>query len=241
MHFSYVPGILQPENRKMAVHLEAEAEVLGIFSNGSVQKVALTVKAMTGNLDSNMVGRGLSTLPAAGTKIIAERVGPDKKITVDGMPFDPFLDILLGAVVPLGEEKHSDQELFGPSKSIAIGDTWSVNNASLSDAGFLKSSANLPNASGTMKLDAITGSGGGQIASVSGDFSLALKKAADVMTNGIFASASFGTVTGNIAIVIPAITTQGTYRRTMALTAKMKDSSSAFEMDEKTIQEITYH
>ena len=63
-----IPTLGPSFDQDTIVHLEAEGEILAIFPNGSIKKVALTVRSLTATKD----GKPAANVPATGAKIVAE-------------------------------------------------------------------------------------------------------------------------------------------------------------------------
>lgn len=121
-----IPGMPTPQdqnqNTEMSAHIEADGEILAVYPNGSPQKIALTLKSITATNDKT----ALPNLPAAGAKIVVAKTGTDASVTVNDQPADVGIAKVLRDVFDLGDEKHTDQTLFGPKAPVAIGDTWPV-------------------------------------------------------------------------------------------------------------------
>jgi hypothetical protein len=168
------PASIHQENQQRVIHLEAEGEVLAVFPNGGVQKVALTVKKLRISSDS---APDADTLPA-GTKVVAEKMNKQAIFTVDGKPATTTVAEVLSQVDLTGDSNRTDQQVFGPSQPVAIGDTWEPNALlaaqALKDEGSLGDSIDVR---GTVKLDDAKGEGDGQIATVSYHLDLSGMKA----------------------------------------------------------------
>jgi len=74
-----VPTLGPSIDQGSVIHLEAEGEILAIFPNGGVQKVALTVKSLTAKKD----GQPLPNVPAAGAKIVAEALTKEQRASAN--------------------------------------------------------------------------------------------------------------------------------------------------------------
>ena len=162
-----VPGMPAPQdqnqNTSLVAHIEADGEVLAIYPNGSAQKIALTLKAITATNNQT----ALPNLPAAGAKVVVEKTAGSITVTVDGQPAPAGIGKILRDVFESGDEKYTNQAMFGPKAPVAIGDSWPVDSASLLSS-FKQAIGDVSAIKGTMKLDGLTGTGDGQVAEVSG-------------------------------------------------------------------------
>jgi hypothetical protein len=160
---------LQQQPQKRSVRLEADGEVLAAFPNGGLQKATFTVKKFVGS-DGGAPDKEL--LPA-GAKVVAEKssASREKTFTVDGKPAAAALVPFLQMAVELDDAKRTDQEVFGPKSPVAVGATWPVNGDLFAEELRAEMGASLT-ATGTMRLDSVTGSGDTQVAVVSGAVTL---------------------------------------------------------------------
>jgi len=210
-----IPGAPAPQsqnqNEEVVAHLEGTAEVLAIYPNGSIQKIAITVKTLQATLN----GQTMPGLPAAGAKIIGERTPTSKSYTVDGQPAPASTAKVLGIVFEFGDEKRTDQDVFGPKNPVTVGASWPVNSESMIAGLKEEMGAEISGASGTMKLESIAGSGDDQVATVSGNFSLSGVK--PPMPPGMTIDSA--TMAGNISGSVPA-TTKGVENQTMSMSVE---------------------
>ncbi len=230
----------QNQNMETVAHLEGEGEVLAVFPNGGMQKGALTVKVFTATQN----GQPVPGLPAAGAKIVAEKTGKTATFTVDDKPASAQVAALLQKVVSMGDDKHTDQEIFGPQNPVAVGATWPVNAAKMIE-GLKDELGAITGVNGTMKLDSITGSGDDQVATVSGNFTI--EGVQPPMPPGVtIDTAAFG---GSISGSIPATATKGTGKNTETMNGKITahgDMGGASlklttTVDEKKTVAVTFH
>jgi len=197
-----LPGIALPQNddrsEGLAADLEGEAEVLGVFPNGGMQKLSLTVKAI--KVSKN--GKAIPGLPATGAKIIAERTGDKIAISVNDQAADADVTSALNELIALDDDKFTLQDLCGSKVPVALGATWPVNSADVEDS--LKSSlgGEFTGAKGTMKLESIKGVGADQIATVSGGFAIDSYKP----TLPAVMTIDSGVITSSFSCLIPATT-----------------------------------
>jgi len=163
-----LPGMPTPQAQKQdsetAAHIEADGEILGIFPNGSPQKVALTLKNITATLNKAAV----ANLPAPGAKIIVEKSGASATVSMDGQPAADSIGRILRDIFDTGNDKYTDQTMFGAKSPVAVGDSWPVD-STLLIASFKEGIGDVSNIAGTMKLTSLTGTGDSQVATVSGD------------------------------------------------------------------------
>jgi hypothetical protein len=203
-----------PQGKKFTAHLEGEAEVLAVNPKGGVQKVAFTVKSLTA-MDGDKLVPGL---PTAGARIVGERKGKDTTITIDGKPATDEISSAIGDTLPLDDDLHTDQELSGPTKPVSVGDTWPVNASAMVDEFKQQMDTELSDVKGTMKLDAVKGSGADQVANVSGGFS-ATAKPSDLPR---FVTVDTSTATGTMSGAFPATATKGTLTEAETLVMKVE-------------------
>ncbi len=159
------PRPMQQQQQKQSVHLDADAEVLAVFPNGGLQKVALTLRKFTGAADA----KPEADLLPAGTKVVVEKNGKDKSYTVDGKPAAAELVQFLKLAVDLDDPAHTDQEVLGPKAAVAVGDAWPVNGTLMAES-LKEDFGDSVTCTGSLKLDGIKGSGASQVAAVSGTF-----------------------------------------------------------------------
>lgn len=197
-----LPGIASPQNddrsEDIAAHLEGDAEVLGIYPNGGIQKLSLTIKVVKASKD----GKTVSGLPAAGVKIVAATEGEQTAISVDGKAADAGLTQIFNELLDLHEEKLPPQDLFGANTPEPVGGTWPVNSSAV-EASLKKSSGGeVKDIKGTMKLAAVTGTGASQVLEVSGEISVASLK----LPLPAVITIDSGTITSNLSFSIPVAT-----------------------------------
>ncbi len=154
---------MQQQVQKLASRLEADAEVLAVFPNGGLQKIALTVKKFTGAADA---AAEKDVLPA-GAKVTGEKNGKDSVFTVDGKPAADDVAKFLKLAVEFDDPKHTDQDVFGSKAPVPVGGVWPVD-GSLYAQEMKSDLGETLTAKGSMKLDAIKGEGDAQVATISG-------------------------------------------------------------------------
>jgi hypothetical protein len=230
----------QEQTRQVITHFEGEVEVLAIFPNESIQKMAVTVKAFIATSD----GEPLPGLPGAGAKIVAENAGDKKAYTVDGQPASANVAKLLDEVIGLGNDKHTDQDIFGPTGPVAVNATWPVNSAALMMELKEGGEVQMDGAKGTVKLDTIKGSGADQVAGFSSVFTVLGAK--PTLPAGITVDSM--TMSGGISGDVPA-TTKGVERETMTASTQMAAHGSGNGIEikidstgrQKKNIEVTFH
>lgn len=162
--------VLKEQSQSIACTMRADAEALEVLANGGLKKTRYVVQSLRMAKDG---GAETDYLPK-GAVIVAERTGKSEAFTIDGKPASSEQEDVLQLVTSTDSEGENDQSLFGPSKPVAVGESWSIN-----IKGFLDSLDNIKSnaARGTMKLDAFEGSGETGIAVVSGKITLGLQDA----------------------------------------------------------------
>jgi len=239
-----MPGATTPQkqsqNQEVIAHFEGEAEVLAIFPNDSIQKMTVIVKTFIATND----GEPLPGLPAAGVKIAAENTGEKKSYTVDDQPASANVAKLLDDILGLGNDKHTDQDIFGPTSPVAVDATWPVNSTALITE--LKEDGNMQmdGAKGTVKLDAIKGSGADQVASFSSVFTV--QGAKPNLPAGVTVDSMV--MSGGISGAVPA-SAKGVERETMEASMQMiaHGSGNGIEIKidsagkQKKNIEVTFH
>jgi hypothetical protein len=239
-----MPGQTEPkkteQNQQIIAHFEGEAEVLAVFPNGSIQKLAATVKTFTATSE----GQPLAGLPTADAKIVIERVGAQKSCTVDGQPASANVARVIEEVIELGDEKYTYQDVFGPPGAVAVGATWPVNSAPLMTELKGNSDISMSSAKGTVKLDAISGEGADEVASVTGVFSV--QGAKPTLPDGVMVDSM--TISGGMAASVPA-TAKGIENKrltsSMQMTAHGSGGGIEIKLDSAGAQvktvEVTFH
>ena len=117
------PTSISQENQQRIIHLEADGEVLKVYPNGNVEEVALTVKILRVTTENAADFDPVK----AGAKIVAERINDKTAFAVDGKPATTTISEILHEIDLTGNASESPQEIFGPSKSVAVGETWKPN------------------------------------------------------------------------------------------------------------------
>jgi hypothetical protein len=161
------PPPIPAQIKEVTVHLEGDGEVLAVFPNGGMQKVALIVKTLTARQN----GMDLPDLPVAGAKIVGEMTGNTTVITIDDKPASATVNKLLTHVLGLDDAKESDQDIFCPTDPVAVGATWSGNTALLADS-LKETLGSTAQVKGAVKLEAVKGTGDDEVISISGNYSL---------------------------------------------------------------------
>jgi hypothetical protein len=162
------PIPVKQQSQTRVVRLEAEAETLAVFPNGSVQKAALTIKSLRVALNDKPE---TEVLPA-GAKVVAEATADGQvAFTVDGQPATNDIAATLRLVFEPGNPARTDQEKFGPQGPVASGVVWPVNGA-LFAGQFQQEFGDTTTCDGTVRLDGVTGEGDHQVAEVSGAITL---------------------------------------------------------------------
>jgi hypothetical protein len=239
-----MPGATAPQKQEqtqeMIAHFEGEAEVLATFPNGSIQKVSLTAKMFIATSE----GQPLPGLPAVGAKVVAEKTGNKKTYTIDGQPASANVAKLLDEMIDLGDEKYTDQDVFGPTGPVVVGGTWPVNSAALMTELKQAGDIEMSGAKGTAKLDAVKGSGADQVATVTAVFTV--QGAKPTLPQGMAVDSM--TMSGGLAGTVPA-TTKGVLKETMTISMEMNAHGTGnginIKIDsagkEKMVMEVTFH
>ncbi len=239
-----MPGTATPQKqeqtREMIAHFEGEAEVQAVFPNDSIQKVTVTVKSFIATSD----GGPLPGMPTVGAKIVAANAGGKKTYTVDDQPASANVAKLLDEIIGLGNDKHTDQDIFGPTSPVAVNATWPVNSAALIAELKEDGEVDMDGAKGTVKLDAIKGAGADQVASFSSVFTV--QGAKPTLPPGMTVDSM--TMSGGISGTVPA-TTKGVERETMTASMEMAahgngngiDIKIGSEGKQKKIIEVAFH
>ena len=231
---------VQQQQQKQSAHLEADAEVLAVYPNGGLQKVALTVKKLTGTGDDTPEK---DILPA-GAKVVAEKNGKLRTFTVDGSPApaeaEKFLKLVTSGLID--DPKHTDQDSMGPTDPVAVGGTWPINGEILTE-DMKDDFGDAVTCTGTVKLDSIKGEGDSQVAVISG--SLTFEHMQPPIPAFVIKSAEGK---GELSGLQPA-THKGVKAQTMGLTVKLVGETAGpngaqlslnMEADQQMKGEITY-
>ncbi|CAM2924066.1 hypothetical protein RAHE111665_07245 [Rariglobus hedericola] len=150
-----------------AATMEADAKALTFFPHGGIKKVAYTIRSLRVSRSS---GPESDYLPA-GTQIIVESIGTGvKSYIIDGKVATKEQKEVLKLVTATDEANYNDQILFGTDKPVELSGTWQPDLEKLKTA-IAKDVGEIPVSTGTMKLEAIEGSGDKQVAVVSGNVS----------------------------------------------------------------------
>lgn len=155
---------LQDQTQRRSAKLDADAKVLELYPHGGLRKAEFTVRSLLASTD----GAPETPFLPAGTKIVAEsKADEEKTYTINGATASAEQKAILALVISLDDEKHNDQILFGPKKPVTINESWLLDGNALK-ASLGKDLGDISATQGSMRLDAIEGSGDNQIAVVSG-------------------------------------------------------------------------
>jgi len=156
---------LQEQKQQRSAKLDADSKVLAVYSHGGLRKAEFTVRTLRASLN----GTPEAVYLPPGAKIVAESTGgTEKTYTIDGAEASAEQKSILELVISLDAEKHTDQIIFGPKKPVAVGENWLLDGTALKET-LGKGLGEIGATQGAMRLDAIEGSGDGQIAIVSGN------------------------------------------------------------------------
>lgn len=112
-------------NFAYTLSLKAKAEVLTTTKNGREQKTRFVITKAT----RTSAGQE-SDLLAAGTELIAERVGLKTTYVAAGMPVSPEVAKALEVIITMeSDETTTDDDVFGTKERKKIGDSWPINSA----------------------------------------------------------------------------------------------------------------
>jgi hypothetical protein len=185
---------------KIAFKIEADGTVASIFSNGSLQKVELTVKSFT---VSENDGPAVS-VAGAGAKIEGYRDPSGKKVfTVDGAPPTDQVARILPSAVTLGRPQLTDNDTYGPPGPVAVGATWPINPAKTLASAAIEG-VQARSATGEMSLARVRGAGDDAQLFVTGSFVLDGMPPPPPFTQGN------GQMKVALKAILPAITGHGT-------------------------------
>ncbi|MET0263700.1 MAG: hypothetical protein ABW223_12425 [Rariglobus sp.] len=155
---------VQEQVQRRAASFEADAKVLEVYPHGGLRKASFKIRSLRASKD----GAPETEFLPAGTEVVAESTGvTEKEFTVNGKKATDEQKAVLGMIITTDGSRHNDQILFGPKNPVAIGDQWSLNGDQLKET-IGKEFGTIAVSQGTMRLDAIEGSGDSQIAVVSG-------------------------------------------------------------------------
>lgn len=211
-------NVLQQQAQKRTVRLEAEAEALGSFPHGGLSKAEFTIRSLHASIN----GAPETEFLPAGAKVVVESHGGDKKtFTIDGRPATDEQAAILKLVIATDSPEHNDQIMFGPKKPVAVGESWQPDvHAMQSSLG--KDFDVSATISGTMKLDAVEGSGPKQIGVVSGD--IVFDNFIPPMPPGV--TAKSGKMTMTLGGRIPAARAASTRVETLATLAEFSGEAT---------------
>ena len=241
-----IPGMPTPQNQnqnvEMTAHVEADGEILAVFPNGSPQKFSLTLKTIKATQNK----ADLPNLPAAGAKIVVEKTSTNTTVTVDDKPADEGLAKILHDVYETGNEKYTDQNMFGPKAAVAIGASWPVDGATMIESFKERTGGELGTVNGTMKLDGLTGAGDDQLATVSGNVTLAGIK--PPMPPGVTVTIDSSSGTLQLTGTLPNAA-KGTAKQSTSMSVKLEAHGEqqgvqlkiSTNSSEKKSSEVTYH
>lgn len=160
---------LQEQTQQRSAKLDADAKVLAVYPHGGLRKAEFTLRTLRASVN----GAPEAAFLPPGTKIVVETTGPmEKSYTINGTAATKEQQSILELVISLDDEKHTDQTLFGPKKTVTVGETWLLDGEALK-ATLGKGLGQIGSTQSAMRLVAIEGSGDKQIAVVSGNVTFA--------------------------------------------------------------------
>jgi hypothetical protein len=163
--------VLKEHSQRTSARLRAEAEALEVFPNGGLKKTRFTIGSL---LVTEGEAAEREFLPA-GTVVVVERVSDSEEtILIGDQPATPEQKTVLASLISTDEATRNDQILFGPSKPVAVGDTWPIDANTFAKA-MESSLGKVGAARGTMTLDAFTGEGSAGVATISGNLTIVLQ------------------------------------------------------------------
>jgi len=239
-----MPGETAPQkkeqNQQIIAHFEGEVEVLAVFPNGSIQKLAVTVNSFIATSE----GQPLPGLPGPGAKIVVEKSGVKKSCLIDDQPASANISKLIDEVIELGDDKYTDQEIFGNTSSVMVGATWPVNSTALIAELKGDSDVAMSGAKGTVKLDAVSGQGADQVATVTGIY--VVEGAKPTLPAGMTVDTM--NISGGLAESVPAAA-KGVEKKRVTASMQMAahGSGSGIEIkinsagEQKKTMELTFH
>jgi len=151
---------------------------------------------------------------------------------------------LIDEVIELGNEQNTDQEIFGNASPVTVGATWPVNAKALIAELKGDTSVAMSGAKGTVKLDAVTGSGENLVATVTGIY--VVEGAKPTLPAGMTVDSM--NISGGIAMTVPAVAKGVQKKRvtaSMQMAAHGKGGGIEIKIDsageQKKTMELTFH
>lgn len=159
------------EHKQSSVRtMKADAVALAVHPNGGLRKALYIVRSFRVGLNE---AEETPFLPK-GTKIIVEQTDNGESITVDGKPAAPEQEAVIKILTANHSSKYSSQTIFGPTKPVAIGESWPIN----TDAFRESLAPNRPRlADGSMKLVSYEGDEAVKIVVVTGKITVSMEDA----------------------------------------------------------------
>jgi hypothetical protein len=211
-----IPGVPTPQdqnrNTEMTAHIEADGEILAVFPNGSPEKVTLTLT----NIAASINQVPLPALPSPGATVVLEKSGNTLTVAVNGAPIDDNVAKILRDALETGDANITNQTMFGPRSPVAIGSIWAVDSPSII-AAFKEGQGDISAVNGAMKLEALTGTGDDQVATISGNVKLEGYK--PPLPPEVLVDASVGSLEVNGTIPAAA---KGTKKLSTSMTMKLE-------------------
>lgn len=117
---------VQSRKEAMAVEMIAECEVMAVTPKGREAQIKLTIEKLW-RIDPAQAGE----LLPPGSIVMAEIAGSRTKFTVSGEPVSRVVAKALETigVNVRGDDKASDDEIFGATGRKQVGDSWAINSA----------------------------------------------------------------------------------------------------------------
>ncbi|HTB63530.1 MAG TPA: hypothetical protein VK737_08065 [Opitutales bacterium] len=170
-----------PDGSKTVLHIAADATVLALLPDGDPQMVEYLVTDLK-YLNTDIAW---GEMPAVGARIVTQYTADNKILIIaNGKALTDNAHDFCSDVLTLTGAKHPDQEVLGPAKPVEVNATWSMNTTAFIENESADGSSTCTQASGTIKLDSVQGTGSAQVGTVSGNVDMAGADPADASGHG---------------------------------------------------------
>ena len=146
-----------PDQRQVStIRYVVATEILAVSAQGNAQRAALTVRRLTKESGGVTV-----ELAKPGVVVEARLAGHERVFELQGARLAPDLQQALAAAVALrADDEPNDDDLFGASHPVRVGESWPVNTALFARTGALSAAFDPKDVSGTVTLAALKPVGG---------------------------------------------------------------------------------
>ncbi len=197
-------------------------EVTAVNDRQLATAATITVKTLTLAIDGPA-----QTIYPAGTILTATQEADGLHFTLGGEPVNSLAQQALASLLLIYDGRATSDEIFGPDHPVAVGETWTVNQANAArNSSDERLTLQPEDVSGTVTLEGVEEIDGQRCLKVSGEMTLQNLIPPNVPTNMII---DHGTLALKTTSLLPVGTDNGPLEKTAAVTINFSASSQSPE------------